>query len=152
MTQCPKCGYNESHEGEAQLYWQRNPRYKGLKLGNSQTSMQNYGCALMSFSYVTGKDPLEVNQLFTENGVYSGNMIIFEKACEVLGLKNYEKSTDIKRMPSQEMVIKEVVMGRSQHFVVRINRDGKRFIFDPWVGMDQPVNLYPFRSYRIFDK
>lgn len=147
---CEKC--NQELPQEVSIYWQRNPIYKGLKIGNSQTSMQGYGCALMSFSYVTGRDPLEVNRLFIEKGVYQNDIIVFSKACEVLGLKNYEKSIDINRMPSQEMVIKEVRLGKSQHFTVRLNKDEKRSIFDPWVGKIMPINEYKFMSYRIFDK
>lgn len=149
FTKCPKCGYEEITPN---MYHQRNARYKGMKLGKSNTSMQQYGCALMCFSYVTDKDPLDVNQLFIEKGVYSVDMIDFAKACEVLGLKNYEKSKDINRMPTQEEVIKEVKLGKGQHFVVRINKDGKRTIFDTWTGANQSINYYPFVSYRIFNK
>lgn len=134
-----------------EYYWQRSPRYKGLKLGNSQTSMQTYGCALMCWSYVFKKDPLEVNKLFIDKGVYNGDMINFAKACEVLGGKNYKKDTNIDNMPSQEETIKEVRMGKSQHFVVRFNKDGKRTIFDPWLGEVKPINHYTFKSYRVFD-
>ena len=143
----------EKFEGfEDSIYWQRNPRYKGLKLGKSNTDMQIYGCALMCWSKAFGKDPLEVNQLFIEKGVYSNDMIIFSKACEVLGGKNYEKNDDINRMPTQKETIKEVKLGKGQHFVVRYNGSGKRWIFDPWRGTDLETNYYPFKSYRIFDK
>lgn len=149
MSKCPVCGYTELIES---IYWQRNPRYKGLKLGKSNTSMQQYGCALMSWSYVSRKDPLEVNQLFIENGVYIGDIINFQKACLVLGYRDYEKVTDINKMPEQEESIKEVLLGRSQHFTVRINKDRKRTIFDPWEGKVLPINYYPFKSYRIWKK
>lgn len=150
MFICPKCGYKE--EEIKNIYWQRNHRYKGMKLGKSNTDWQNYGCALMCWSYVSDKDPLEVNKLFIDKGVYSGDMINFQKACEVLGFKDYEKSTDINRMPEQEETIKEVWLGRSQHFVIRLNKDGKRTIFDPWTNLILPINEYPFKSYRIFNK
>ena len=150
MAKCTQCG--QELPQVANMYWQRNPRYKGLKLGKSNTSMQNYGCFLMCLSYVIDKDPLEVNQLFIEKGVYSNDMIIASKACEVLGLKDYEKSTNINRMPTQEETIKEVQMGKSQHFVVRINKDGKRTIYDPWQNKILSINFYPFKSYRIFNK
>lgn len=147
---CEKCG--QELPQVANMYHQRNARYKGMKLGKSNTSMQQYGCALMCWSYVADKDPLEVNQLFIEKGVYNGDMIIFEKACEVLGLKDYEKSKDINRMPTQEETIKEVRLGKGQHFVIRLNKDGKRTIFDPWLGSIKSINHYPFVSYRIFNK
>lgn len=154
MERCPKCGYSPLDEIQLDkdIYYQRSDRYAGKKLGKSKTSMQNFGCALMCWSYVFKKDPLEVNQLFIDKGVYIGDMINFAKACEVLGGKNYEKSTNINRMPSQEETIKEVLLGKSQHFVVRINKDGKRTIYDPWTNMILPINHYSFRSYRIFDK
>lgn len=148
FTKCPKCGYEENEN----IYWQRNPRYKGLKLGNSNTSMQQYGCFLMCLSYVTRKDPIEVNRLLTEQGGYSGDMILTPKAFEILGLKYIKTERDINKMPEQEESIKEVLLGRSQHFTVRINKDGKRTIFDPWLGEVKPINYYPFRSYRIFNK
>jgi hypothetical protein len=134
------------------IYWQRNPIYKGVKLGKTNTSMQNYGCALMCWSYVFRKDPMEVNQLFIDKGVYNGDMINFAKACEVLGGKNYKKDTNINNMPPQEETIKEVQLGKGQHFVVRFNRNGKRSIYDPWLGKDLSINYYPFKSYRVFDK
>lgn len=135
------------------IYHQLSARYKGMKLGNSNTSMQIYGCALMCFSYVKRMDPLEVNKLFIEKGVYvNGDLINFAKACEVLGLKNYRRDDNINNMPSQEETIKQVYLGRSYHFVVRFNKDGKRSIFDPWTGDEQVINYYKFKSYRVFNK
>lgn len=155
MIKCPNCGFeifNDTNVAfDISIYYQRSNRYKGLKLGKSQTSMQDYGCALMCFSYIKRMDPLTVNQLFIDKGVYSADMINFSKACEFLDLKNYEKNTDISRMPKQEETIKEVKLGKGQHFVVRINKNGKRTIFDPWTGEIKTINFYTFKSYRIFD-
>ena len=138
------------------IYYQRSSRYDGWKIGNSSTSMQTYGCALMVWSYVAGLDPKEVDKLFVNKKVYNengqGDSIIFSKACSVLGFKNYEKSKDINRMPKQEMTIKEVWLGWSKHFVIRFNKNNKRDIFDPWTGKHQNINHYKFVSYRIFDK
>lgn len=134
----------------SEMYYQRSKRYSGHFLGLSKTSMQQYGCALMCFSRIAGKDPFEVNQLFIEKGVYSGDMIDFGKACKALGFTDYEKNYDINRMPTQKLTIKEVWLGKGQHFVVRINDKG-RSIFDPWTNKILPINEYKFRSYRIFN-
>ena len=150
MNQCPKCGH-KWEEFDQSIYYQRHARYNGYRLGNSQTSMQQYGCYLMCLAYVTRRDPIEVDELFMKKGVYSGDLIT-TKAFEVLGLKNYQKVTDINRMPTQEETIKEVTLGRGQHFVVRFFKDGKRWIYDPWTNQTLPINYYPFRSYRVFDK
>jgi len=149
---------------EPSIYWQRHPRYKGQKIGLSQTDMQQYGCYLMCWSYLVGKDPLDINRLFIEKGVYKDidnipdfnladdDMIDSHKACIALGLKWIGTFPDINYMPTQKLTIKEVKMGKGQHFVVRINRNGKREIFDPWLGRDLTINYYPFKSYRVMEK
>jgi hypothetical protein len=134
------------------IYWQRHSRYNGWTLGNSSTSMQEYGCALMCWSYAAKLDPKDVDQLFIDEGVYNYDLIDFQKACDVLGFKDYEKSTDINRMPTQEITIKEVLLGTGQHFVIRINKNGNREIFDPWNGSREEINYYQFVSYRIFNQ
>jgi len=150
---CKQIGFKitkfDADDFDESIYYQRHSRYKGWKLGNSNTSMQNYGCALMCWSYVARLDPKDVDKLFIDKGVYNNDMINFGKACKVLGFKDYEKSTDINRMPIEKETIKEVLLGRSQHFVVRINDNGRR-IFDPWLGKILPINHYKFKSYRIF--
>jgi len=134
------------------LFWQRDDRYGGIKIGKTNTNIRDYGCAIMCFSFIAKRDPLEINKLFTKEKVYFRDEIIFKKACKVLGFKNYERNTNIGRMPKQEETIKEVYLGKSKHFVVRFNKGGKRWIFDPWTGNKKSINFYRFRSYRIFDK
>ena len=150
--QCSDC----THEGDApfddSLYYQRSARYANKTIGETNTSMQTYGCVVMSFAYIAKKDPLEVNQIFIDEGVYDGDLVIFDKACDALGLKNYKRDYNINNMPEQEETIKEVWLGKSKHFVVRFNKGGERSIFDPWTGQDQVINFYNFVSYRIFDK
>ena len=34
--------------------------------------------------------------------------------------------------------------------MVRLIRNGKRLIYDPWLGKEMPINHYPFKSYRLF--
>jgi len=135
------------------IYWQRNPIYKGVKLGNSDLSFQNYGCFLCSLSYCAGKDPIEVNALLArEGGMTKGGLIVTPRAFELLGFKYIKTEKNINNEPKETPTIKEVSLGKSQHFVVRIIRNGKRLIYDPWVGKELPINAYSFRSYRIFDK
>lgn len=143
--------YEEDQQQDKSIFWQQHPRYKGLKLGKSNTSMQQFGCFLMCWAYVSGWDPIELNKHFTEHGVYSNDLINEQKACEVLGFEWVTRSYDINYMPKQELTIKEVYLGKGQHFVVRINENDKRTIFDPWEGRVLPINHYKFKSYRVFN-
>ena len=155
-----KEGYKITLEKEIDLsiYYQRAKRYAGIKLGNSALSLQNYGCFTFVLAFITKRDPLEVHELLKKAGAYSGANIISQKAADALGLDLLKgddkylpgKMNDINYMPKFTS-IKEVLLAKSQHFVVRIvDAEGKRSIFDPWTGKIQAVNFYPFKSYRLF--
>jgi hypothetical protein len=144
-------------EVDYSIYHQRNERYKGVKLGDGNFSFQLYGCFVCSLAFLAGKDPLDVNKLLAEKGgMTKGGLVISDKAAEILGLDLLKgnhaipgKMTDIGYMPKFTS-IKEVTLGRSQHFVVRIYDEGRRSIYDPWTNKFLPINHYPFRSYRLF--
>lgn len=141
-----------------EYYFQRNKRYKGLKLGNSNVDFQNNSCFLCSLSFLAKKDPLEVHELLKKSNCFSGAMIKSKETAEVLGLELLKgnsnipgKMTDINYMPKFNC-IKEVYLGKSQHFVVRlVDENGNRQIFDPWTGKYLPINFYKFKSYRLFE-
>lgn len=146
------------NEIDYSIYHQRDKRYAGIKLGNSNLSFQNYGCFTFVLAFLVKRDPIEVHELLKKAGAYSGANIISQKAADVLGLELLKgddkylpgKMNDINYMPKFTS-IKEVWLGKSQHFVVRIVGDnGERSIFDPWEGEFMKINYYPFKSYRLF--
>lgn len=146
------------------LFWQQNPRYKGVKLGNSNLPFQTNACFLCCLSYMVQEDPLVVMKRLMDGGGMNGALIVSDKAAEILGLELLEgnsnipgKMTDIDYMPTFSPTIKEVSLNGWQHFVVRlIDKDNSHsgsfgtYIFDPWTGKEQPIAKYPFRSYRLF--
>lgn len=140
------------------LYYQRDKRYAGIKLGNSSLSFQTYGCFTVALSFMVKRDPLEVHEILKKAGAYSGANIISDIAAKALGLELLQgddkyiagKMNNINYMPKFQ-TIKEVLLGKGQHFVVRLlDENGSRSIFDPWTGKIQSVNFYPFKSYRLF--
>lgn len=145
-------------EVDFSIYHQRHERYKGVKLGNSNLSFQNYGCFICSLAILVRKDPLDVNKLLAKKGgLTSRGLVISDKSADILGLELLDgnhaipgKMTSVGYMPTFTS-IKEVSLGKSQHFVLRIvDGDGTRSIFDPWTGKFLSINHYPFRSYRLF--
>lgn len=122
-------------------------------LGKVKTSgFNNFGCFLFCWTYMysvkMGKQisPSEVDKIFIDNGVYSGDMIISEKAAKVLGLKYYGKEFNIDKPPAWSPSIKEVDFsikgGKQQHFVIRINDETGRCILDPYEGVKRKINYY----------
>jgi len=140
-----------------EYYWQRHPRYKGMKLGFSNYSFQQNSCFTNCLAYLADKDPKEVHDILKKAGAYNGAMIISDKAAKALGLDLLKgnswipgRTTDINYMP-EFTSIKEVILSGFQHFVIRlVDKDGNRSIFDPWTGKELPINHYQFISYRLF--
>ena len=95
---------------------------------------------------MVGKDPREVDKIFTKEGVYYGDMIDSVKAAKALGLKYLGKVTDINKPPNWSPSIKEVDFsiqgGKQQHFVIRKNDKTGKYILDPYGGVKRKINHY----------
>ena len=132
---------------------QLDPKWDKCYIGKVKTSkFRDYACYLFCWTYIysvkIGRQvsPMEVDKLFVDNGVYSGDIIISEKAAKVLGLQYLGKETDINKPPSWNPSVKRVdysaAPGKQFHFVVREVVDGKRIILDPVGGVARDINYY----------
>lgn len=142
-----------------QLLSQRDPRWRDVRLGFSQLTIGGYGCFLTCLAILTGKTPIEVNDILRAANAFGGpdrSLIISERAAIALGLDYSGIEYDINKEPDWFPNIKEVDMspapGKQQHFVVRIKDGAKKFILDPWDGKQKAISAYPFVSYRRFKK
>jgi len=133
---------------------QLDPKWNRCYIGKVKTSkFKDYACALFCFTYLYSVknarqvNPLEVDKLFIDNGVYfNGDLINFTKACKVLGLQYFGVETDINKPPKWYPSIKRVdysaALGKQYHFVVREIEDGKKCILDPVGGVKRDINYY----------
>lgn len=146
---------------EYAVFSQRDPRWKNVKLGNSKTStIGQYGCFVTCLSMMVNKRPDEVNEILKKAGAFNGDLLISEKAAEALNLEYKGREYNINNMPQYSPSIKEVRMGKSQHFVLRIidkndslsSKISGALIVDPWTGLKQRIDYYPFKSYRLFKR
>jgi len=135
---------------------QRDPRWANLTLGFGPTKIGSHGCKLCCFSMMVNIPPNILNDHFKKNGVFVNDLISDEKASKSLNLKFIKRETDINKMPKADC-IKEVRLGKSQHFVFRVydktdsfSNSYGAYIIDPWEGKRLKANHYPFVSYRIF--
>lgn len=146
-----------------EVYYQNDSRWKNIKLGFGNTTIGSHGCFLTCLSMMVGITPDKVNEILKNDGGFYKDLIVSDKAAKVLGLKLLKgnsnipgKMTDINYMPDWSPSIKEVDMspspGKQQHFVLRIIKDDKRSIIDPWDGKEKTINYFPFMSYRLFKK
>lgn len=129
---------------------QHDPKFKKIKLGTSNDTVFNSGCALVSISNITDNDPEFLNNFFVTTGVFSnGNMIDFSKAASRLGY-TYKKQLNNPKIKCVAETAHFKSKGVSQHFFL-LKPDNS--IIDP---LDYPIefkkNPYKIVSYRIFNK
>lgn len=133
---------------------QLDPKWSKYYIGKVKTSsFAKYACFLFSLTYMysvkRGKQisPAVVDEMFMKNGVYSGDMIISEKAAKVLGLQYFGIEGNINKGPDWAPSIKQVdysiLDGRQTHFVVRTkDASGGNIILDPLGGVQRKINFY----------
>jgi hypothetical protein len=130
-------------------------KYDTLYLGKSKSSMRKYGCKLFClrtlYNFYHGKDAAvtTINDKLYEGGAFfgaGGDMLDDLTAAKVLDLQFLGKETNIDKAPDWSPTIKEVdfsaAAGKQQHFVVRVIKNGKLSILDPWKGVERKVNYY----------
>jgi hypothetical protein len=151
---------------------QLDPKWNRWYIGKVKTSkFKDYACFLFCLTYLyslkVGRQisPGVVDGMFVAGGAYDGDMIISEKAAEILGLDYFGKEFDINKPPMWHPSIKQVDFsiagGKQSHFVIREVVDGKNVILDPYGGVQRSINFYEkkvgdtewktkFFSYRLF--
>ena len=144
-------GMNRPLGNEYKIFWQRDPRWRNNRLGYGKTTIGSHGCFVTCLAMMVKKTPDVVNEILKREGAFYKDLIKSPQAARALNLKYYGRDYNINNMPSFTPTIKEVRMGKSQHFVLRIIENGTRYIVDPWTGKRDYINRYPFKSYRLFD-
>ena len=143
----------ENQNIEIHIENQLDAKWAKWYLGKVKTSGFNlFGCHLFCWAYIysvkMGKQilPSEVDKIFIDKGVYSGDMIDSAKAAEALGVQWLGREYDINKAPDWYPTIKEVDFsikgGKQQHFVIREIKDGKKIIKDPYGGIERAINYY----------
>jgi len=137
---------------------QRDSKWSAEKLGTSGVTIGSYGCALTCMAmlecyYGFDTDPLQLNQLFIDKGVYANRNLI--GWYNIQNVNEYVKLTDwihceatpapLKKIDEELNVGRPVICdvdtnpmepGEQMHFVVITGKtdDGHYIINDPWTG------------------
>ena len=133
-------------------YSQTDIRWRFKFLGNSWSTIGSYGCYITALGNMIGRRPDEVNEILKKAGAFNKDLVIADKAAKALNLDYLGKETNIDKPPSWSPSIKEVKMGKYQHFVLRVVENGVKSIIDSWDGKRKRIDYYPFSSYRLFRK
>jgi len=135
-------------------YSQRDPLWANLKINGTNSTMRDYGCFITSLAMMAEISPKEALKKLEENGGLYKDLVISEKACQILGLDYiktdaYLKSPQPMNLPCIAEVDFSPKEGKQTHFVVYLG-EGK--IIDSFDGKEKK-NPYPITNYRnIFPK
>jgi len=134
-----------------QRFSQKDPKWANVKLGTSNTTIGQNGCFLVSLSMLANMLPPDANKLLTDGGGYAnGNMMISQKASEILGLNFHGRVNAALPYPTTPCIMEtnKFAPYYPQHFTVYLGHDD--LILDPLDGREK-VNPYPIVSFRLFD-
>ena len=138
---------------------QRDSRWGDSKIGNSRSSMKDWGCAVTSVSMVFRKMGSSIDPgKMAKQKIFSGDLIKWPSAWDP-GIKlvsstshgNYSKSTIDTQLSKGNPVIVHIKKsnGRGGHYVVITGKDKKDYIVhDPYFG----ANLYLGTSRALVGK
>jgi len=160
---------------------QRDESIRLKKLGWGTGTIGSYGCLLICHTMMMGYygheiDPLQLNEIYKNNGVFTGdskNLINFWRAGKVFEDIKADESVDCRNTPCDLTKIDKYLNERKpvivfvdnvyndkkpDHFVLIIGKtnDGKYLTNDPWMGEtyffdakwgDPATNIYGLRLY-----
>ena len=137
------------------LYSQRDDRWKLKKLGFSNVSIGNFGCAMTCYAMMWNTEPDKVNEWFKNNGCFAQeNLIWWAKTPGFVWRSwSYENDKVKEAIDKYGACIVETDFNNNpkdgSHFVLFIG-NGK--MYDPWDGKEKPTSSYNvFYGYCIVD-
>lgn len=145
------------------LFSQRDPQWKSLKHGTSNTTIGTTGCTITDLAsllsyFKQNFNPKQVNELLkSNNGYYLGNQVIWSQFVRIFGLKGYKRMTyysnaDVSwnvyalgRPVLVEVLAPKGVPG-GKHWVLFL---GDRKCMDPWTGTIEPTSKFTPTGYCV---
>jgi hypothetical protein len=144
---------------------QRDARWKDIKIGNSTSSIGNYGCTITAIAMLAGTTPDVVNAFLTAVNGFLVDRIIWSKLNETkLGLHfpDMGRQYIYNDVAVREAIEKNggclvevdydgvVATPSDRHWVLYI---GNHNLIDPWTGTIKPTSSYPLvKGYAIIQK
>jgi hypothetical protein len=133
---------------------QRDPRWKDIKIGKSNSTIGNYGCTMCCLSMLANITPDIFNSKMTAVNGFQGDLIIWTKINE-LGLNiSYDngRSTSYNNDKVKEAIEKNggclvevdfdnrIETPNDRHWILFI---GNERAYDPWLGKEVATTQYP---------
>jgi len=144
------------------LYSQRDPRWKDEKIGNTNSSIGDYGCTITCIAMLAGITPTEVNKRLIGANGYLRDLVIWtriEQAIPWLKFEwrgwTYDNTKVSKAIEDNGGCLVEVDFDgtprtNDKHWVLYT---GNQKMHDPWTGTVRLTSAYPLvTGYSIINK
>lgn len=144
------------------LYSQRDIRWAKEKIGNTNSTIGQYGCTITCIAMLAEITPSEVNKRMTRVGGYLRDLVIWEKINEAIpwlsnGIRarKYENNKVTQAISDNGGCLVEVDFDgvvdtpNDEHWVLFV---GNKTLYDPWTGTVKDTNHYPvLKGYTIIN-
>lgn len=102
------------------VYWQKDPRWKDIKLGNSNLTIGSDGCLVTNFAMVFGVTPAEFNARMKEVGGFTGALVYWQMVKKAYPNSEYVRAIDCYYVPAP---LKEIDALLAQNIPVMVQVD-----------------------------
>ena len=136
------------------LYSQRNSQWSSIKMGNTTSTLGKFGCLVTACGMAVNLDPAKTNELFTQNGVYSGDLVQWGKISAALPVKPVAVPVAWSQAKAEALVMQGKLLLCHVDFdgVITTPNDmhwvllrGDR-LDDPWTGLEYGWERYPIKK------
>ena len=138
------------------IYGQRDDRWKNKKIGNSNSSIGNFGCTITCLAMLAGITPDDVNTRLTRVNGYQVDLILWQKIKEAIPWLEfewrgyvYENDNVLLTIEREGGCLVEVDYDgkldtpKDKHWVLFI---GNQRMYDPWTGRECATSKYPIKT------
>ena len=138
------------------LYGQRDIRWKDKKIGNSNSSIGDYGCVITCLAMLAGITPDDINTRLASVNGYQIDLILWQKIKEAvswleLEWRGYSYDNDkvldaINRFGGCMVEVDydgKIDTPKDKHWVLFI---GNQRMYDPWTGRECATSKYPIKT------
>jgi len=138
------------------IYGQRDDRWKNKKVGNSNSSIGNFGCTITCLAMLAGITPDDVNTRLTRVNGYQVDLILWQKIKEAIPWLEfewrgyvYENDNVLLTIEREGGCLVEVDYDgkldtpKDKHWVLFI---GNQRMYDPWTGRECATSKYPIKT------
>lgn len=141
---------------------QRDTKWKDIRIGESKSTIGDYGCTLTCIAMLAGLTPVEVNERLKRVKGFQDDLIIWSKIDEAIPWLKFVKRSKVYSNDEVRGAIEKnkaclvevdfdnkISSPSDSHWVLYV---GNQKMYDVWTGVEKSTTYYPIlKGYAVID-